>query len=161
LGDKLIFHQSKHLISIVCAFVILFPAIASGVSVPNNSPYGDYNTDESGNVYMYINVIGHVKAPGTFLIYEGTNLLTILSAAGGPLPGAKLNNITIYRDGDSMIRLDLDKYLDTGKKLDINFKPNDTIYVKQTLGSFLLSNTTILNSILSMINIYFTIDQAN
>ena len=110
---------------------------------------------------MYINVIGHVKVPGTFLIYEGTNLLSILSAAGGPLPGVRLNKITIYRNGDSMLRLDLDEYLDTGKKLDINFKPNDTIYVKQTLGSFVLSNTTILNSILSMINIYLTIDQAN
>ena len=141
--------------------VILIPALASGFSISNNSPNGEYNTDESGNVYMYINVIGHVKAPGTFIIYEGTDILTILSAAGGPLPGAKLNKVMIYREGDNMKRLDLDRYLDTGKKLDINFKPNDTIYIEQTLGSYLVSKSTILNSILSILNIYLTIDRTN
>jgi len=143
------------------ALVVFLPALASGVSITNNSPYGDYSTDESGNVYMYINVIGHVKVPGTFMIYEGTDILTILSAAGGPLPGAKLNKIMIYREGDNMVLLDLDIYLDTGKKLDINFKPNDTIYIEQTLGSYLFSKTTILNSILSILNIYLTLNRTN
>ena len=147
--------------SILYVLVILLPALASGVSILNKSSNGEYNTDESGNVYMYINVIGHVKAPGTFIIYEGTDILTILSAAGGPLPGAKLNKVMIYREGDNMKRLDLDRYLDTGKKLDINFKPNDTIYIEQTLGSYLFSKTTFLNSILSILNIYFTIDRNN
>jgi len=147
--------------SILYVLVILLPALASGVSILNKSSNGEYNTDESGNVYMYINVIGHVKAPGTFIIYEGTDILTILSAAGGPLPGAKLNKVMIYREGDNMKRLDLDRYLDTGKKLDINFKPNDTIYIEQTLGSYLISKSTILNSILSILNIYFTIDRNN
>ena len=137
------------------------PALASGVPILNKSSNGEYNTDESGNVYMYINVIGHVKSPGTFMIYEGMDILTILSAAGGPLPGAKLKKIMIYRDGDNMKRLNLDAYLNTGKKLDINFKPNDTIYIEQTLGSYLISKSTILNSILSILNIYLTIDRTN
>ena len=147
--------------SILYVLVILLPALASGVSILNKSSNGEYNTDESGNVYMYINVIGHVKAPGTFIIYEGTDILTILSAAGGPLPGAKLNKVMIYREGDNMKRLDLDAYLNMGKKLDINFEPNDTIYIEQTLGSYLISKSTILNSILSILNIYLTIDRTN
>ena len=53
----------------------------------------DVCMDRCMGVYMYINVIGHVKVPGTFMIYEGTDILTILSAAGGLLPGAKLNKI--------------------------------------------------------------------
>ena len=147
--------------SILYVLVILLPALASGFSIPSQSSNGEYNTDESGNVYMYINVIGHVKSPGTFMIYEGTDILTILSAAGGPLPGAKLNKVMIYREGDNMKRLDLDAYLNMGKKLDINFKPNDTIYIEQTLGSYLFSKSTILNSILSILNIYLTIDRTN
>jgi len=147
--------------SILYVLVILLPALASGVSIASQSSNGEYNTDESGNVYMYINVIGHVKSPGTFMIYEGTDILTILSAAGGPLPGAKLNKVMIYREGDNMKRLDLDAYLNMGKKLDINFKPNDTIYIEQTLGSYLFSKSTILNSILSILNIYLTIDRTN
>ena len=145
--------------SIIYALVVLMPALVGGFSIPNSSPNGEYNTDESGNVYMYINVIGHVKVPGTFMIYEGTDILTILSVAGGPLPGAKLKKIMLYRDGENMKRLDLDTYLNTSKKLDIKFKPNDTIYVEQTLGSYLMSKSTILNSILSILNIYLTIDR--
>ena len=144
--------------SIIYALIVLLPALGSGVSVPNNTPYGKYNTDESGNVYMYINVIGHVSSPGTFMIYEGTDILTILSQAGGHLPGAKLSKIIIYREGDNMVRLNLDAYLNTGEALDINFKPNDTIYIKQTLGSYLLSKASVLNSILTILNIYITIN---
>ncbi len=95
------------------------------------------------------------------MIYEGTDILTIFSAAGGPMPGANLSKITVYREGDNMISLDLKPYLNTGKELDITFKPNDTIYVKQTLGSYLLSKSTILNSILGILNIYLTIDRSN
>ena len=147
--------------SIIYVLVILIPALASGFSGSNNSPNGEYNTDESGNVYMYINVIGHVKSPGTFMIYEGMDILTILSAAGGPLPGANLNKVIIYREGENMIVLDIDAYLAQGKQLEINFKPNDTIYIEQTLGSYLISKSTILNSILSILNIYLTIDRTN
>lgn len=110
---------------------------------------------------MNINVIGHVSKPGTFIIYEGTDLLTILSQAGGPLPGAKLNKIKIYRQNDEMLILDLKTYLKTGSKIDVNFKPNDTIYVNQTFNSYMLSKSTILNSILTILNIYLAIDLTN
>jgi protein involved in polysaccharide export with SLBB domain len=110
---------------------------------------------------MNINVIGHVSKPGTFIIYEGTDLLTILSQAGGPLPGAKLNKIKIYRQNDEILILDLKTYLKTGSKIDVNFKPNDTIYVNQTLNSYMLSKSTILNSILTILNIYLAIDLTN
>jgi hypothetical protein len=147
--------------SMIYVLVFFIPVFASSISLPSSSPNSNYNTDESGNVYMYINVIGHVKTPGTFMVYEGTEILTILSAAGGPLPGAKLNKITIYRDSDNMKSLDLDAYLNTGKKIDINFKPNDTIYIEQTLGSYLISKSAVLNSILTILNIYITVDQNN
>ena len=147
--------------SIICILVVFITDFSIGGYKPKNSPHSDYSSDESGNVYMYINVIGHVKTPGTYMLYEGVDVLTLLSAAGGPLPGAQLTKILLYRDGDNMISLNLDLYLDTGKGLDISFRPNDTIYIKQTLGSYLLSKSTILNTILTMFNIYFTIDQNN
>ena len=57
----------------------------------------EYFSDKNGNVYMYVNIIGHVKSPGTYLIYEGADILTILSQAGGPLPGAKLKETILYK----------------------------------------------------------------
>ena len=45
---------------------------------------------------MYINVIGHIKSPGIYLVYDEIDCMSILSAAGGYLPGADLKNIIIY-----------------------------------------------------------------
>tara|TARA_B100001029_G_scaffold177554_1_gene182458 strand:+ start:901 stop:1323 length:423 start_codon:yes stop_codon:yes gene_type:complete len=127
--------------------------------IPSSSPRNDYSSDESGNVYMYINVIGHVKNPGTYLIYEGADVLTILSAAGGPKSGAKLGDIMVYRKGDNMTSLNMDSYMNNGQEVKFDFRPNDTIYLEETFGSYLLSKSTILNTILTMLNIYFTIEK--
>ena len=45
----------------------------------------DYITGEDGVPRMSINVWGHVKYPGTYLVYDGIDLLTCLSMAGGPV----------------------------------------------------------------------------
>ena len=108
---------------------------------------------------MYINIMGHVKSPGTYLVYEGTDILTILAQAGGYLRGAKLSHMTIHhRDGDSEI-VDLDDYLKNGnlKVLNLEIKPNDTIYIKQKLGSYIFSQSSVLNSVLQILTLYVTL----
>ena len=112
-------------------------------------PGKDYYTDVSGNIYMYINVLGHVKNPGSYLIYEDADLFSILARAGGSLPGAK-SNIMLYQFS-SVSTLIL------GDKDVFNLKPNDTIYVKENVVSYLFSKSTIINSILGVLNIYLTI----
>ena len=59
----------------------------------------DYITGEDGTLRMYVNIIGHVKYPGTYLVYDGIDLLTCLSLAGGPLKGAKLSKVSIIGVG--------------------------------------------------------------
>tara|TARA_Y100000588_G_C13708563_1_gene691863 strand:+ start:66 stop:482 length:417 start_codon:yes stop_codon:yes gene_type:complete len=117
----------------------------------------EHITDDAGNIYMYINIMGHVASPGTYLIYEDADILTILSQAGGPLPGAKLDKITIYNKDNGKINLDLELYLESGNMLDITIRPNDTIFIKQSIGSYLFSKSNLINSILQVLNIYLTI----
>ena len=50
----------------------------------------DYIASEDGTLLMYVNVWGHVKNPGTYLVYENIDLLTLISLAGGPISGANL-----------------------------------------------------------------------
>ena len=55
----------------------------------------EYITGEDGVPRMSINIWGHVKYPGAYLVYDGIDLLTCLSMAGGPLKGAKVSKISI------------------------------------------------------------------
>ena len=59
----------------------------------------DYITGEDGVPRMNINVWGHVKYPGSYLVYDGIDILTCLSMAGGPMTGAKLSDISIVSTG--------------------------------------------------------------
>ena len=56
----------------------------------------DYVSSEDGTLLMYVNVWGHVKSPGTYLVYEDIDLLTLISLAGGPVSGANLKKINSF-----------------------------------------------------------------
>ena len=58
----------------------------------------EYIASDDGTLLMYVNIWGHVKNPGTYLVYEGIDLLTLLSLAGGPSSGAQLRKIEIIQE---------------------------------------------------------------
>ena len=117
----------------------------------------DYYTDEAGNVFIYVNIIGHVKNPGTYLVPENLDFMSILSQAGGPLQGAKLSNTRIYHKESGITEVPLDTFFAKGEMLELKIKPNDTIYIQQSLSSYLFSNSNLINSLLQLMNIYLTI----
>ena len=110
-----------------------------------------YISSDDGIVRMYINVIGHVKNPGTYLVYEGIDILTLLSISGGPLPGAKLNNVKQISN-DKIINLNVEKYINSGQEFDFTLYPHDTIYVEQTKLSYLFRNSNLINSTVQILN---------
>lgn len=114
--------------------------------------------DDIGNEYIHVNVIGHVKFPGTHMIFNGANLLDILSLAGGPLQGANLKKVMIYSGEELYAEVDLDKYLKNKGSIDLNIVPNTTIYIEQKLLSYIFSrNTNLITSLLQIMNIYLTV----
>ncbi len=148
--------KNFRLLLIICVILFSYLIPQSPDANKYNVPGKEYFTDDFGNILMYVNIIGHVKKPGTYLVHEETDLFTVLSQAGGPLPGAKLKKAFLYREGSNIQILDLESFLKTGNS-NIIFKPNDTIYIEETLFSFLLSKGNILNSALQMLNIYISI----
>ena len=46
---------------------------------------------------MYVNIWCHVSQPGHVLVYEGIDMATLLSYVGGPMSGADLKNVKLYR----------------------------------------------------------------
>lgn len=76
---------------------------------------------------------GQVKKPGLYIVPDNTDLLTLISSAGGPTENAKLSKIRIIRtteDGDKVIWVNMKKYLETGDPdLIPVLKPGDTVVV--------------------------------
>ncbi len=138
----------------ILIIVSLFCGLIS--QIPSNIPGQDYYTDNSGNILINVNVLGHVKKPGTYLVHQGTDLFTILSQAGGPLPGAKLEKAMLYGADTPAKEFNLKNILETGET-NIVLKSNDTIYIEQTMFSFLLSKGNIVNSALQIFQIYLQI----
>ena len=115
-----------------------------------------YVTGNDGIVRMYVNIIGHVKAPGAYLVYEGVDILSLLALAGGPLPGAKLNSVRQFNNEDIIV-LNLQDYLDGGENMGFVLHPHNTIYIKQSMSSYLFTNSSLISSSLQVLSIFLTI----
>jgi len=99
------------------------------------------------------------------LVYDGIDLASVLSMAGGPNRGAKYESILLIRDipdetGKAKYEIDLKKFIKEGDKGNfIEILPNDTIIVNQTRYAYFLSNISLLNTVIQMMNLYINISR--
>ena len=119
----------------------------------------DYITGEDGVPRMSINIWGHVSNPGAYLVYDGIDILTCLSMAGGPLKGANLSNVSIISEDGTSISVDLSKLLEGEESISLKLKPYDTVYINQTFTNYILLRTGIINTILQLTNLLVTINK--
>lgn len=78
---------------LACFFTI---AIGFGVtSASLAQDRGDYSQGEDNRLEMVVHIIGEVKKPGKFRVRDDTNLIELLSEAGGPTEFSNLNIVTI------------------------------------------------------------------
>ena len=122
-----------------------------------------YITDSNGNIRMNVNIWGHVLQPGNHLVFEGIDMVTLLSMVGGPKTGANLDRIKLIRempeqDEKLVYTINFNKFLNSGDRSNfIKIKPNDTIIIPQKFSSILLASTSGINTILGFITIYIQI----
>ena len=107
----------------------LIPVKEDSYNIPTGE---DYIVGEDGIKRMYVNIWGHVKDPGTYLVYEGVDITTLLSMAGGPLDGADLSKIQIIAKEDR-----------SSKIININDRVRDIVVLdeKQVLVTLETSST--------------------
>jgi len=131
-------------------------------NIDANTPSGKkYFTGQDGVIRMYVNIWGHVNRPGTHLVYDGIDFVTLLSISGGPQEGANLAKIKLIRDepdeeGNRVYNIDFTEFVNSGtKETFIEIKPNDTIIIGEKTGHMLMSNLNVLNTTLQVFQIYF------
>lgn len=85
------------------------------------------------NTYIW----GQIYKPGLYIVPDDTNLLTLISLAGGPREDAKLTRIRIVRpttNGERIIWINLKKYMETGDESMIPvMQPGDTVIISGTV----------------------------
>ena len=147
-------------------FPIIIVLVCFSISSILASPYQDlissdkYITTEDGVIRLYVNIIGHVKKPGTYLVYDGIDIMTALSSAGGYLNGANLSNITIYKSNGTKSNFNLKKILDSEESLSekIILDPHDTIYIDESISNKIFSSSNLPYIIISLINLAITLE---
>ena len=116
----------------------------------------DYMTGEDGVPRMSINIWGHVKYPGTYLVYDGIDLLTCLSMAGGPMKGSNLSKVIIISENGSSKTINLNKAVKNNQMNLIKLNPYDTIKIDEKFGYILLTKTSIIAVLLQLTNVILT-----
>ena len=119
-----------------------------------------YITDEDGVIKMWVNIWGQVNSPGSYLVYDGVDLATLISITGGPKSGANLKKIRLFRElpdatGELTLSIDLEKFLKSGDRGDFTrVLPNDTFVIPQSFSSYVVSNLNIVNTLLNFYNLW-------
>tara|TARA_B100000900_G_scaffold141958_1_gene120310 strand:+ start:5220 stop:5714 length:495 start_codon:yes stop_codon:yes gene_type:complete len=119
-----------------------------------------YFTDSNGTIMMKVNVWGHVNSPGGHMVYDGIDFASLLSIVGGPLNGADLKKVRLYREvpdhsGHLTYKINLDDFIRSGDRTEfIKINPNDTIIVPQKFTNVIMRQIGTVNTFLSLAMLY-------
>lgn len=97
--------MSKKVILMVLLVGTLFNAKStqaqqSGLTNMMNNRASQYQLGDKDQILMNVNVWGVIKYPGQYLVPRNTDLITLISFAGGPIEGADLSKVKIVRGGE-------------------------------------------------------------
>ncbi len=107
-------------------------------TIPNAQAGAYYYVARPNEMTMQVNIWGFVQHPGRYEVATATDLVQLLSYAGGPTPDADIEDVRVSRiirkDGVLMVkelRLDM-KRLDRIDEAKILLQPGDTIVLDHT-----------------------------
>ncbi len=155
--------------------ILLVLLVFLSATIFAQDPAGAQASGNSGSIYLYSGTLqnteqlkiktyvwGRVRNPGLYIIPDNTDLLTLISSAGGPLEDAKLSKIRIVRstpEGEAVIWVNLKEYLETGEYSKIPIlQPGDTVIVAGTTFYAFTKVTDWLSKIAVVLSVYITIN---
>jgi len=119
-----------------------------------------YYLGEANELLMRVNVWGRVLRPGQYFVPATTDLITLLSAAGGPVPHSRITDVRVVRanpEGESQIvQVNLKKYLATGdKRLIPSLKPEDTVLVSGSSWQLFVDIMQVVGDLALVATVYY------
>ena len=125
----------------------------------NMSRAAQYYIGDSSELLMRVNIWGRVQKPGQYFVPSTTDLITLISAAGGPADKSRLDNIKIVRSsegGSQIIEVDVKQYLKTGDLREIpTLKPEDTVIVSGSMWYLVSQAVSLVAQFAIVANVYY------
>ncbi|ODS30190.1 MAG: putative polysaccharide export protein [Candidatus Scalindua rubra] len=119
--------------------------------------------EQEKELMIIVHVWGEVNNPGRFIVRDGTNLLDIISEAGGPTRYASLKKVYVAHKRDENPHIEMINIRTYTERENIPIPvllPGDVVLVKRSTWGFLLDigqltgqMTVILNTIWLVLNI--------
>lgn len=131
--------MKKVLIIVFLIGIALCLTAQNAYTAPSNISAYTFDGVRSGVEKLKINthIWGQIYKPGFYAVPDDTDLLTLISLAGGPREDAKLTKIRIVRptaQGERVLIVNLKKYMETGDESLIPvLQPGDTVIVSGTI----------------------------
>lgn len=136
------------------------------VTVPKYvAPGAQYYIGDENQLMMMVNVWGRVEKPGQYFVPSDTDLITLISVAGGPADKSRLDNVRLVRAGDSaseVVEVNIKKFLKTGdRSLIPELKPEDTIIVSGSAFYLFTTIVSVVAQLAIVANVYYLASLAN
>jgi len=139
----------------------LLPYQAFSQDVKRPTRTSQYYISKEGSeemLLMRVNIWGLVLSPGQYMVPDSTDLVTLISFAGGPLENARLSKIEIIRSTteQKVIKVNFKEYL---KNADPEFipilKPGDTVIVRGTTFHLVSKIAQVVSQFAIVANVYY------
>jgi hypothetical protein len=136
----------------------LFPqGAAQNFSIDRAAQYYLGTSDE---LLIPVNIWGFVQKPGQYMVPDNTDLVALLSFAGGPNENARLNEIRIIRNdpkrGNIVYKIDVKKFVETAdQRLIPTLRPGDTIIVNGTTFHWITKFFDFVSKLAILVQFYY------
>lgn len=143
--------------------LILPAAVLFSQGAPQNPSIdraAQYYLGSSDELLIPVNIWGFVQKPGQYMVPDNTDLVALLSFAGGPNENARLNEIKIIRNdpkrGNVVYKIDVKKYVETAdQRLIPTLRPGDTIIVNGTTFHWITRFFDFVSKLAILVQFYY------
>jgi len=136
-------------------------AAVSGGKAQPVIPTREYHLGEENKLEIVVNIWGEVGAPGSYRVADDTDLVKLISLAGGPTDYANLGNVKITRPNgrdEKLIEVDLLRYLEDEAAEDpVVLLPGDTVRVPRNAKHTWRSAIKVLSDVSVIATLYVLI----
>jgi hypothetical protein len=121
-------------------------------TLPSASAASYYYVSKPGELTMQVNIWGYVRNPGRYEIPTSTDLVQLVSFAGGPSQGADMNDVHVTRflrkeSGITRQRISVDlENLENVELSKLTLYPGDTIFIDNTSWTTIRDAFTIVTT---------------
>ncbi len=150
---------------LLIAIIQLFVVFAIGYSQESKYPRGaQYFLGTDDQLSIKVNIWGFVAKPGQYLVPSDTDLISLISFAGGPRDGAKLNCVKIIRSKnltdstEVVMNVNIKEFIKNGKQSLIPLlQPEDTIIVSGSTWHHVGNFLAFVTKLATLVQIYWWI----